>query len=567
MSVVLAVPIGTEVSYNGIAFDGASKISIQVDFIKDEAERTVLYHQHTIRVQAVVQNNADTNGDMETIRAQLGEHGRELIVQGRGFGNDLLVNTAGGVRDVRFGPKPTVLQWSPLASNRAGEIEWQCVACVAVCEGEGPTRFTGLMSLNYDVTFAIDDKGYTTRTISGHLVVAQTRVGKSIPDSADNYLSAMSSVVPLGYKRTISRHLSLDKSRLDFTVTDTQIPSPNAYPPGVVDIEARHSAGRRRGSGFVRNTLTAEIELAPGVAPSQSLVIFAAIAKQRIDATKAAATKMVTTSITGATTTTTKSQQAVLLEDFRLEEGIFSRRTTFSATWLVPQSLQQLLPECGIWLPLPTNWTDWHNSIATQQSVTGTAGMRHLPTDDRIIDLCDSANISVQSGQDSYMVAGLAPYPGAINEQPLPEYSWLQYQNRVLPERRRPVMIQRIVQSPDTEFASFVPNQTAQGVEYPSASGLDDIIQQGGKSTYYCTLVGHAVRAGHQIPRPKYGQIGAATATEIGGDFECVLITNLFGLPVYAAKWRIEYALPHSPGVVNLVPNPMAFMNGDGSVH
>ena len=551
--------LGT-LSYNGYVFDGTSQVSVNVEFVSDDSGRTVLYHRHTIRVKALVQGDAGTTAEMLNVRRLLGEQGRELIFIGRGFGNDLIVNSPGGagVRDVKWGPIPRVLKWEPVASLNCGELEWEVTTCVAVCD-HGVTRFTGLMSLNYEMDFAVNERGYTTRTISGHIEIAMTRLGRLVPDTADAYLNFYATDVPHGFKRTQTRRLSADKSRLEFSITDAEIESPNAFPPSVVDIQCRHRVGWKRGSGLVRNTITAEIEVAPTVSTAFALIVFSTIANQRLAIARAAAGRAA--SVIGGET---GAVGMVLIDDFGIDEDVFSRRSSFTLGYRVPTSLAQFMFDCGLWSPLPTNWAAWHDSVALGQSQRGWAGMLHLPGNDLIRDLCvPPINVAVNTLQNQGQTQR-PQLPNIRNQRPQAANSWLEYRNAIQTERDRATTRQRILQTPDIEQGTFNPSDTT-GMFYPTKSGTDDIIQEGARSSYYVTIEGRAARAGYEIPRPRYDRIGTETATEVGGVFQQAVTGNWFGVPIYQARWSLEYAMPNSPGLVSLLQNPREFLNGDGT--
>jgi hypothetical protein len=548
-----------ELSYNGYSFDGTSQVKVTVDFVKDESQRTVVYHQHTIRVQAVIQNDSSTDDAVTDIRKRLGEQGKTLTFINQGFGDDLIVNqNRAGLRDVKWGPKPTILSWQPIGAARACEIEWQVVTCVPVCENFTRPPTSGVMAFNFDVSFAIDQKGYTTRNINGYLEIAQTRDGRRVPDSADAYLDRILVTIPLGFHRQRSRHLSADKSRLEFSITDTQIPSPNAFPPGVVDITCKHRVGHRRGSGLVRNVISAEIEMAEGWPTAHALIIFSAIANQRIIATRQAI---------GRTDSTSGGAGAiradVLIDEFSIEEDVFSRRSSFTVGYRVPSSLQFFINDCGLWLPLPTNWVAWHSSIAQVQSLRGNAQMQQYASNENITDLCETTNSVVDHASQFQPNPNAGRFTGTTNQRPDPKNSWLKFYHSGSVRRRRPVARQSILQRTDGD-SLYQPNDTT-GVQYPSRSGTDDVIQVSGQNSYWAIVTGQAARAGWEIPRPRYAMIGGAPATEVDGEFQQAITNRWFGVPIYQAAWCIVYELPHSPGNVTLPDNPKDFFYGDGT--
>lgn len=535
-----------QLSYNGISFDGTANVTVSTEFIEDEAERTILYHQITLEVRTVFASDATTNLTMLDVRRKLGEQGRTLIFINQGFGSDLIVNRAGGagLRDVKWGPKPRILSWEPIGSSQACEIEWEVTTCVPVCDVDGSPRVRGIMSINYQLDFSHDNRGYTTRTITGHLIVAQTRNGRAIPDVADNYWNALPATLP-GFHREKSRSLSFDKSRLDFTIVDTEIPSPNAFPKGVVNITARHrvSWARRGGmAGWLRNVISVDMEVAADFSPSVMYSIFLAILRRRIAIAQAAPGTL---------------GPHVLIEDISIDEDLFGRDASFTVSYRVTSKLSTILQSTGLWTPIGTDWTTWRLSMKESHSPLGHSGQKALASNDAIIDLCGGnttipwalPNVSLNQPQ------GRVSTQRVRNQKPSPANSFLGYDSKIETRRRRPVSRQSTLQVPDTDPSQFNPIEP-RGIVYPQATGTPDVIQQGGQSRYEATLKGAAIRAGYEIPRPKLLTVGTATATEVDGMFSQSLIANWLGVPIYAAKWSINYDLNQSPGNVALLPNP-----------
>ena len=220
-----------ELKYNGINFDGASRVSVSCEPVRDEAEFTVLYQKYTITVQSVIArtgvtaNGAGTDPDLETIRAALSEDGRELIFRQKGFGQDLIVNGQGPIKDLCMGPKPQVLEWKPIGDYNACEITWSVTTCVPECNDRDPRR-TGVMAFNYEVTWEINESGDTTRTIAGYLKIVQVRLSnKKLLDSADDYRLNLISLPPsksINCQRT--KAASISRSPTPKSPARTRIP-------------------------------------------------------------------------------------------------------------------------------------------------------------------------------------------------------------------------------------------------------------------------------------------------------------------------------------------------------
>lgn len=537
------------VAYNGYQFDGASQVRIKCEPVYDDANRTVIYHRYVVTVTSIVADSGGTGLSMLDIRARLTKAGQALTVYNKGFYN-LFVNQSspdGFINDVAFGPKPKLISWEPIGSLYACEIVWECEACIAYCGA--PKYHQGLLAFNYELAYALDYRGLTTRRISGYYEIAMTRNGNLIPDTADNYRHLVTPVIPTRFQRTTHTfRLSLDKRRCDFTITDQELPSNNPWPLGVVKVDAKHRVNWTRPKHKLRNTITVDIEMAPDQPMLNAYAIFAAIVKKRLDIAR---------SIYGT---------CVLLENVSAEEGLFDRNCSFSVQYTILASLKKLLSDTGLWTPLGiSSWGEWAYSISGITDNRGYANLRHLAANDTIIDPC-GAVLSIpfdasatEETQKPQKVKGLLK-----NETPPADKSWQEFNSHVYVMRNRATIRHAILQTPEGEDGDYTP-QATDGLKYPALGGLADIIQRSGKSRYTAVLCGSARRAGHPIPRPSLSMIGTATATETGGDFITKIEKNLFGVPIYVAKWQINYALSSEPGVVQPMPNFAQEVAADGT--
>ncbi|MEX2176189.1 MAG: hypothetical protein WD872_17640 [Pirellulaceae bacterium] len=540
--------VGT-LSYNGYTFDGASQVSVHVEFVNDDAGRTVIYHKHTITVRFMVNDTNGTDGDMQNIRARLSKQGQALRFLGHGFGDDLSVNYSGsGLRDVKWGPKPKILHWEPVGSDNTCEVIWEVETCVPVCNTSGVHRTTGIMALNYSVSFRIE-RGLTTRVIDGYLEIAQTRLLASTPDCADMYRHYINPFLPLEFERVDSDwRVSLDKSRLEFSITDRQIPSRNAYPDHVTKIDAEHRVSWVRGNKggmHLRNTITANIELGRTVqnqhiSPSYAWQIFGTLVRQRIDYARA-------------------QNKFVMLEEVIASEELFGPGHSFSASYRMLMSVGEIFDfgKSGIWQPVGgTDWGRWRTSMARMYDNRGVAGLTQLPAGDAIIDLCvSSPSINWNAGNPAPPPPTPTQTPTFQNQRPPANQSYLKLKMQTIVNGRSPVVRQAIMQAPPQ---TQTPNQTihsTDGANFGAAGGVDDILQAAGRVRNAVVLVGSALRAGYEIPRPGLVSVGTQTPVEVAGQFASDTAGIFFGLPVYRASWALLYDLPNSPGTVHPLPN------------
>lgn len=532
------------IEYNGYVFNASAQTNVQVEFVPDDAGRTIIYQKVTIGVKAIIAADEGTDDTMSSIRRKLTQQGAALKFFDQGFG-DLAINAPQGDRDVRWGPVPQMLSWVPVGSSQACEIEWQVVVHVSPCK-----RYQGIMALNYGVDFAIDDAGQTTRSIAGYIQVAQTRVGNRIPDSADNYRNLIQPVIPLGYKRqSQSYSLSKDKSQLDFTIVDKQINSPNPYPDGVTNIKGDHDVDWRRGKNQFNNTIQMSIELAENTPPIRAFEIFHIITTKRLAAARR------------------QYGDSILMEAVRFREALFDREHSFSLSYVVLSKLIDLSPGGGMWEPIGTDWGKWRASMGESFGSRGHSGLAHQASQDAIVDLCGgSFDPSTQAKRPNLLPRFLAPT--FQNKTPPPVRSWLKYQSDIEIVENQPTVRQQILQPADSPGRATEVNSTAPARYGGNQSGsrIDDIIQVVGSASYFAIFTGHAERVGHRIPRPVLEKVGEVTAVLVRNQFADRVKSMDLGVPVYQAKWRLVYALPRAPGEVRLPENPLERTDANGKV-
>ncbi|MGH8743515.1 MAG: hypothetical protein ACREUY_04475 [Burkholderiales bacterium] len=507
--------IGT-LSYNGVTFDGASHIKVNVEFIRDEAERTVIYSRHTIEAQAYFSDASSTDSQLESIRSKLNHQGGALTFINKGFGDDLVVNAAGGggLRDVKWGPKPETLYWEPVGAAGACEVIWKVSTCVPVCGRGASDRTSGVMALNYGVDIAIDERGLSTRTISGYIEIAQTRTAfMGIPDTADNYRFMIQPVIPDGFQRSNTWRISADKSRADFTITDRQLPTKNPYPAQVTNIRGNHrvswSRGRRSLSKI--NSISLEVELALGAPAALAWQMFGQLVKSRVDYAA-------------------RNGLTAFLDEVVSDEEIFGLSYAFGCSYRLLSNAGQAMNQgsqdfanlnpnipqavfdvaaTGQWQPVGTDWNLWRTSLVNA-GVFGSRGLALLtvPSTDIIVDLCGDAQQASFSKPQSSTSLVRATVPVLKNKKPPAHQSYLSYSQRVIVRREKYVARQKKKQQSrkptatgdmmNPERASFGESQSQGDI----TSSAGDTLQESGTGSYRVAYVGSAERAGYEIPRP-----------------------------------------------------------------
>lgn len=269
-----------ELSYNGVTFPGPTRASINSTPIYDQADRSVKYVKHKLRVEtyfchddtalvtgapAVAGADPHVNNIVDYIRLRLTKVGAELRLREKGFGLDVRVNgvrTAGrapGVYyDAEFGPKPRVLAWQPVGDNRTVKVVWEVEFNIPEC-CQYPTQDVPL-ERTYTVDWSIDAQGLTTRVIEGRVEATIARIplaaGLRMNGNADDFRHWAFFPIPLGFVRTQKYKLSEDRRVLLFTLTDQELPSDYAFTPGTLKMDAEQTVSSRfldgNAGGFVK---------------------------------------------------------------------------------------------------------------------------------------------------------------------------------------------------------------------------------------------------------------------------------------------------------------------------
>jgi hypothetical protein len=539
--------VGT-LTYNAIAFGGSSQVTLESSSVLDDAGRTTVYVRHMLTVRAVLYAASDTGSEFATIRDKLSQAGGHLVWDGQGTGRFDVNGTGSTQRDVTWGPKPKILSWAPIGSLRACEIVWQCEFCL-------PTSpyltfpYTQLLAFNYGVSYSIDRRGCTTRTISGYLQIPLTRaiapdgfIFHDVPNTADSYRSLVNPPIPEQFRRDKQQfNLSPDKSRLDFTIVDEEIPSDNPYPPGVVNIDARQTSQwtrTQRQGGFLRNRLTVSIELAFHVPMVNAYAIFLQIAKERI-------------SKSGGGT------QSVIIEDLSCEEGLFDRSANFSVSWRFTYDISTLvqtamLTNTGLFSSLtcaPT-WVSWATSVASSTGPGGYQNMTTASTSDKIIDMLASATpIPLLNVISEVSPAVGTSETGLQNINLDSNKTWLGYEPWTEVCRQNSITRHSVLQAGPAVQAANIGDQNARP-DFGATVGTADTFQASGNPKYWAIVRGSGKRAGANIPKPVYATVGTANTTEVSCRFIEKVCGVWLGVKIFQAAWEIVYALDQSPGVV-----------------
>lgn len=549
----VGLPATGTFSYNGQAFDGALRVEFNQERIRDEADRTVVSVATTIDVDFYAQAT-----DIAAIRANLAEDGKVLIFANKGFG--AAINTD-NKPDLKWGPKTGPLKVVDVGGSQIMHCHWSVTTFLAEC----PDAVTsGIIAMNYEMSFRIDQYGLTTRIINGYWQIAQTRgAGNRIAASADNFRLQMGIQTIKGYKRDQDYRNSKDRSRVDFTITDTPIPSRIPYPKTVIDINGTHSFTWSVGKAAQPRHILS-VEMVP-VSSSQNrgkvaVLTFLSILQAKF---KYFAGLPVGANDAGG--------NEFFLEEINIEESLFGLPVRCAAVWtqfLKPDKvISNILSVTGQFIDIGTDWTSWQSVVSQQVFGPYGAVQYATPLDipkledpaalDRIVDPCNPLVPNVPA-DDLPPPKKADPGPSLGKQSPpARQTSYLHFRNWTETERNTGVGRLKYSQLPGNDVTSGYANwdpTDANGMTFPVSSGANDVIYYAGRSSYTVEYCGEAMRAGYPVPRPNLASIGVQGASEQLGRFNHAQVGTYFGVPVYAASWRIRYLIPGSPGNLQTPP-------------
>ncbi len=535
------------IRYNDWEFSPAASLLITNEFISDDADTITTCHKLMITVKDFVVPSSTCGiieDEMEDIKSRLGRKGMALILGNVGYGTSLIVNDpgeTGSTWDIKAGPKPRVVSWEPIGNTASAHITWQCEVNLSPCL----SNFEGVSEFNYSIIHSLNDRGYTTATKSGYLRIAQSSIEgvqdpfaqSKLSDTADRYRDEITNKFnkPINYKREQSFHLSSDFSRVDFVITDREIESPNAYPEGVVSISApTRSRFRLPQAGESANTtISVNLELAADQPRVRAWEIFDAIVTER--------TKRFSGSIL----------ESRIVRDLEVSEDYFSHRYSFTMVMTSVAPLFAHMSAIGYFSPIPLNWIDWDNSMATVKANRGFANRHHIAdgANPQLFNLCDADGLEEPAGYAIQEPPDKTIYK-LCSEAPNPEESWFDQDAMLIECPEIESTYQTTYGRADVVQKEFDPsnsdygNGTLIGVENPDY----EVHYSDSPPVQRFIWKGRIKRIGYPIAPIGKTMIGDKVAKVVGTPyFTSRLIGYMFCLPVYEAVWNVGLVVVETP--------------------
>lgn len=598
------VPVAPiDLFYNGVSFGTPTRTEVSIKPLPDPAGRTAVANVYTLKVHtlAAEANQAlgqTADADVEALRNRLTAYGGELRANNLGIGRNLHVNRpgGGGIRDLMWGPKPQLLKLVTHGLH-AVEIDWECQFAILDCEDAVFEQ--ELLELNFSVSWALDQSGYTTRTFQGHLKIPQTRrtqADRTLSDQADAYRERVVPPALVGFRRTEqSFELSPDKCMLTFKVVDAEV-GPYYPPEGVVEVSMSHEVRNgARWSGFGGQwvgTLSANYELARNVDRATAYKYFLKALLGRADRAREAPFGE-----------GRERQQAFLISFRASHPEVYGRRgASFSASYTFLSTLADLAKASGLWASPPDSDPElWRGSLSTTAfHLRGNAKLSFAATGegipDVIVDLCLPGSRQQSLHAESPEAPDFTLEGEVRNPLPEPGTSWLHFQSSLTVEQlddtpemkllpSQPVNLRTLSTDPPPQ-ESYDPYTLStgpvdEGARPAAGLGLD-LARAGSLWVYgdsaaqaksrfvtqvrdvpqvYVTLRGRALRAGYEVTPPAVAQVGGCDVTPAnreGNGFGRAVVGSYFGVQVYGCVWDLRYRVLGVPeGQLAQMDHPM----------
>ena len=398
----------TELTYNDVVFGPLrhSEYSFKVEW--DAARRAVKLIRVSITVRGVVEaaDGENTDPDMRDLLKRLTARGAALIVTGLGIGS-FRVNSLSGPRDVDFGPRPELVDVSPMGGSPDGGggpsivVTWKCSTAIPLCDDA--VYEMELMEFNYEIDNGFED-GYATIATTGHIEIPMTvMVGRrSLPDHVDAYRERIQTPVPLGFNReSPSFKINAAKTRCNFFWRDVQLRT--APPQNCTHARVSHEVDLA-GPDFARgvNTISGTLTVPPNFAKVDIFKSVLAIIMDRWFTAptlgadgrpRALPGPRVGPLGPGQTRPTGNEFPAILPQRLRVNNHLSDGTVDFSFTYrhIWRATVFSAPLGLGVWRGYPgTSWEKWRGSMERLKvfDVRGPASVVFRKEDDVVIDLC-----------------------------------------------------------------------------------------------------------------------------------------------------------------------------------
>lgn len=637
--------VGT-LTYNGVTFPPGRKMKGEYTPVMDDANRATKYIKGHISVSCVLfpgslgtavtidgrnalpyyeaqyvgnvgtSTDYTTDGELATIRQRLLEPCQHLVIADQGFGTIDLNSPSGKVRDVDNGPKPSIAKWTPY-TNKAALVEWKVDFCYSPCTFVTGGFPTGLRVCQwpFEVEISINDRSLITRTITGRVEVAMTRVpttgsiaaGPETFDMLTMEQQILSIYPRLTQFKRVKETFKMTKDRkfMEFTIVDEEIDSMEAYGEGIAneDVTLRTSSGFK--DGFFSKwmtTLDGTIEVYPGWGKTYGIAEAARLFNRYC---ASVCNKGFVSLNTVTDPDPTKSppsgstQSYAILRDIKYIDHIFERKMGFSYTWELFCSPEYLFAATGMFLPIESTnaavnktWQRWM-ADGNRIDSGGFQQLTFSESKDIIVSLCDWQGPKPTPGSQYRYPPPTKPKPPERPKQPTRKENQDQYgtglkdrtafystfknefhitqSNKGIPHI--PLLSTGIIQesAKTYDFMNYTVSTQLPKSQQSSVNPNDRVlplVHKYGPTTTTITSVGYAERLGAPPQIMEVESMGGLKAVSIGTD-EYLPIHLGYGIDmqsgnnysIHGLAWKKQYIVIGEPEQLRITStgHPSAF--------
>ena len=622
--------------YNGFIFPPALNLSVSSRPIETASRRSIkridvtltaefiftvddLRETATFATENLQELNVNAANDLTyidlyhfRIMQKLSEKGKKLIALGLGFGPIHIDNsgrtTDANQTDINNGPTPRILNCNRIHNGKAIHLTWSVDFSVSPCRDKVLLDKLTVNEFDFSVHYTVNSDGMITRNIYGQIEVVnyvltgtrkEPRFNLETSKLKEKILNGAFPLVP-GFERRSDFTTNPDRTKIQFSITDTEIKSDSPYFPGTVKMDVRHSVtnansnalapGLKNDQGLIFDiTISGTIEVAPGKSKFWGWNALVGVLRNRLAETDA----------------------NYFMFFFGITDDIYGRGFTFNISYKTTFNPKEFWTRSKLFSPITRDangkaltWDDHNKEREKYLGPWGYDGEKVFRPDqarDTVITICDEFDVPDQASrpdkpttsedvQDSKPTQetsslGATGVPKLDPNKPVSsspfttrvtrDRSFVSYSNVAHISSDFNVAVTGVIGPSD----AYKPKDTVTGANsFPSTQVNVDtiesnrlqttpnVVQTRGTGTHYLTLEGSAVRVQYPVAIPKVDSIEGFTGEPVLL-WEKTIPNQLTGftadgIPIYASEWKRVYSLPNLGSKVRISAVPSQYVGG-----
>lgn len=482
-------------SYNGYVFPPAISCKVQIEPVYETSRRAVKWWKHTMTLEFVVvpqlnpiatldpagafAGTACVDVNVESLKRTIQVPGAELVFTLKGLGtaepntnaNTFVVNR---LNDLDFGPKPILLTWESIGSNKAIRVQWSVefnllLCCYndyfldGVCDNPAASYFDPnnphYTEFSYSMSWSVDDEGWTQRVLVGTaetfstftnlgevpgggtgLVVGGIQISTPMPNATrsmplaivQNHIANLFPRLP-GFHRSWQWDLSRDGRTLAWRIADTEIHSDNPYMAGIIKCDAVHGMQADGPAFFKWNAyIRGNFTLMPNVPRQLGWSAFVILVANRLLGLQLATAEILKEFDDNNTLTKIPVVPTYLPTSLSFEEEIYGRSFSFEFLYTVFCSWQQVMAANRFFRPVvlanqQTDWIQWQAAMPPEMRTGRGAADLSSAGNNNIVVRCTAGTTASNTATINGRPEGTYLAPLFQIKCPKEDESWVDY--------------------------------------------------------------------------------------------------------------------------------------------